>query len=493
MTVQTSSTTAAAAAPHADTLASQLAANPAIEQAVEAIVNELKSAQASITGVRPASESGRANLQQWLDRLAETRGKPAWFPYVGSGLGNGPLVELEDGSIKYDLINGIGVHMFGHSEPDLVATAIRAALSDVIMQGNLQYNADSIAFAELLVNEAAKSSDIKHCFLTNSGTMANEAALKICQHKREGKAPRVIAFADCFMGRSTAMTQIGDSAKNRPDLPLNVQVDYMPFYDPEHGDRSIDYARWHLQQYIERYPGQHACFVMELVQGEGGFNVAPREFFVPLMEMCQKHGIPVWIDEVQTFGRTQEMFHFQELELGQYVDVVTMGKMSQVCGCLYTEDIKPAPTLLSGTFIGSSVALQVGRRALERLRDGGYYGPDGHITKLHEAFRDRARKLVDDHPDWFPEVPHPLVMHRQATGVYGGIGGMMRLTPFAGNKNKIIKAVHKLYEQGVISFYCGHAPYHLRFLPPIGVMQPEQFDDVFAIIEKTFAEVAREE
>jgi 4-aminobutyrate aminotransferase-like enzyme len=155
--------------------------------------------------------------------------------------------------------------------------------------------------------------------------------------------------------------------------------------------------------------------------------------------------------------------------------------------------MKPAPTLLSGTFIGSSVGLQVGRRALERLRDGGYYGPDGRIAKLHEAFRDRARKLVDDHPDWFPEVPHPLVLRRQATGVYGGTGGMMRLTPFGGDKNKMIKTVHKLYEHGVISFYCGHGPYHLRFLPPVGVMQPKQFDDVFAIIEKAFAEVAKEE
>ena len=56
--------------------------------------------------------------------------------------------------------------------------------------------------------------------------MANESALKVCQQKTNG-APRVIAFQDCFMGRSTTMAQIGDSAAGRVGIPLNAQVDYM--------------------------------------------------------------------------------------------------------------------------------------------------------------------------------------------------------------------------------------------------------------------------
>ncbi len=464
--------------------------SPAVDEAVGAIIAELRAQQEMITGVQPPNAEHAETYQGHLDRIGQLKGKPALYPYVGSGLGHGPLVQLCDGSVKYDMINGIGVHMFGHSDARMVETAIRAAMNDTVMQGNLQFNADSIDFAELLVNEAAKTSKIAHCFLTNSGANANETALKICYQKKDGKSPRVIAFADCFMGRTTTMCQIGDSAAARQGIPLNVDVDYMPFWDPEHGERAIEYAKWHLQQYIDRYPGQHACFVFELVQGEGGFNVAPREYLLELMKMCRENDIPVWADEIQTFGRNERMFYFEQLDLGEYIDVVTLGKMSQVCACLYTEQIAPKPGLLSGTFIGSTVGLHVGRRILETLRDEGYYGPDGRIAKLQQAFRERAQKLVDDHPDWFPPVPHYSGIRRQASGLFGGVGGMMRFTPFGGEKAKVWKTLHTMFEKGVIAFACGHGPYHIRFLPPVGVMKAEHFDEVFPIVEASLAEVA---
>src|SRR5690606_12277739 len=131
-----------------------------------------------------------------------------------------------------------------------------------VMQGNLQFNHDSTEFAELLLNEAARSSRLKHAFLTNSGAMANESALKVC-YQRNAPASRVIAFEHCFMGRSTTLAQIGDSAAGRVGVPLNVHVDYMPFYDPSQGAASTEHAQRRLKSYLERYPGQHACFIFE--------------------------------------------------------------------------------------------------------------------------------------------------------------------------------------------------------------------------------------
>ncbi len=471
------------------TAAAMFARSSTVQDAIDAIVRELVEAQSTITAARPPRSELTTSYQQALQRVAAYKGRPALYPYVGAGIGNGALVELADGSVKWDMITGIGVHLFGHSDPDLIATALRAAMSDTVQQGNLQFNADSIEFGELLVAEAARSSRLKYCFLTNSGAMANESALKVC-YQKNAPASRVIAFADCFMGRSVTMAQIGDSAAGRMGIPLSTLVDYVPFYDPERGQASIDHAVAQLQQYINRYPGQHACFVMELVQGEGGFNVAPREFFAALMRVCKENGIAVWVDEIQTFGRTNQMFHFQQLELGEYVDVVTVGKMSQVCACLYTEEFNPKPGLLSGTFIGGTVELQVGKRILERLRDGGYYGPNGKIAQLHQAFRQRAQALVDKHPEWFTPIPHPWGTSHSTLGLYGGVGGMMRLTPFGGDKAMIIKALHTMFADGVIAFYCGHGPYHMRFLPPVGVMQPEQFDEVFEIVEAALAKTA---
>lgn len=478
MTTQTTEITTAAA----------LAASPAVAGAIDTIIAELVRSQESITGVRPPVEQLVQTHQDFLDRQMATKGRKPYYSYIGSGLGNGALVQLRDGSVKWDMISGIGVHMFGHGDPDLVATALRAALSDIVMQGNLQFNSSTIECAEDLVAEAGRTSAVRHCFLINSGALANESALKIC-FQRNAPADRVLAFEHCFAGRTTTMAQIGDSPAGRVGIPLNQPVDYVPFFDPESPEESTRAALDELQEAVRRHPGSHACFMMELIQGEGGFNAAPREFFVALMERCQEHGIAVWADEIQTFGRTTGMFYFEQLGLGELIDVVTIGKLSQVCACLYSEEYNPKPGLLSATFVGSTVALQVGRRILARLRDGGYYGSDGRIARLYAAFEQHVRELVDRHPDWFPPIPKPD--GTVSTRLWGGVGGMMRFTPFGGQRQPILDALHAMFEDGVIAFYCGHDPFHIRFLPPIGVMEPAQFDDVFEIVETALARVAK--
>ncbi len=465
-------------------LPSPLAADPGIQQSIDAIVARVRDAQSALTGARPADPARKAAFDAAMKRTADVRGRGPIMPYLGTGHGNGPLVELLDGSVKWDMLNGIGVHMFGHGDPRMVAAALRAGLADLCMQGNLTSNQDSVAFGEFLVGEARKSSRMAHCFVSNSGCMVNEAALKVCMQKTNG-APRIIAFQDCFMGRSITMSQIGDAAAYRQGLPLSTLVDYMPFYDPLMGPRSIEMGVWHLKQYIHRYPGQHACFVMELVQGEGGFNTAPREYFLALMETCKAAGIPVWDDEVQSFGRTESMFAFERLGLGEHVDVVTLGKMSQACACLMAADMNPKPGLLSGTFTASTSAFQVGLEALRTMRDGGYYGADGRNAKLHAAFRRHADALVAKRPEWFPEVKDQF--GRPGIAKVGGTGGMCRLTPYGGDKDRILKLLNCMFEDGVMAFYCGHGPYHIRMLPPVGVMQPEQWGPVFEIIERSMA------
>jgi len=460
---------------------------PAVRAAVDVILAELRRLQGGITGVRAADPARASAAAAWLQRHNALRGRPTMYPYIGAGIGNGALVQLADGSVKWDMISGIGVHMFGHSDARMVEAAVIGALSDICMGGHLQPNADVLAVADILQTEAARTSALRHCFITNSGCMANENALKVCQQKTGG-APRIIAFADCFMGRSTTMSQIGDTAGYRQGLVQNILVDYMPYYDETLGARSTEIAVWHLKQLVARYPKQHACFVMELVQGEGGFRVAPRSYLEALMRICRESGIPVWADEVQSFGRTECMFAFETLGLGEYIDVATVGKLSQVCACLFREEFNPQPGLLAGTFSSSTSAFHVGRRALETLRDGGYYGPSGRIAALHRAFRERAEDLVRRRPEFFPPVLDSF--GRPQPSHVGGTGGMMRLSPLGGSKERLNALLKAMFDEGVIALTCGHGPYHLRLLPPIGVMEPAQFGPVFEIIERALAKVA---
>ncbi|MCB9846395.1 MAG: aminotransferase class III-fold pyridoxal phosphate-dependent enzyme [Phycisphaeraceae bacterium] len=475
------------------TVGDRLRQSPSVHTGVASILGELRSRSAEIRDIRAATPGLREPYEAAIARAGELRGRGLYYPYIGSGMGNGALVELADGSVKWDMICGIGVHFFGHCDTDLIEAALFASIEDVVKHGNLQTNAAAFQFADALVTEASRESRLRHCFLSTGGALANENALKIC-YQKHAPASRVMVFKDCFMGRTNTMAQLGDGPAYRQGLPLNVSVDYVPFYDEIAAERMgqkrfIDMVVAHVASLIERYPRQHACFVFELLQGEGGFNTAPREFFVALMDVCKAGGIAIWDDEIQTFGRLDRMFAYETLDLGDYIDVLSLGKMSHACATLFTPEYNPKSGLLSGTFTGETVSFAVGTRVIERLRDSDAYGADGRHARHHRHFVEQVRALAARHPDWFP-APKSALLQTGAKDIVGGRGGMMRFTPFGGEKDRVLKACHACYDEGVIVFYCGHDPYHLRMLPPLGVMREEDWPRVFEVVERGLARIA---
>ena len=473
------------------TVGARLRQSPAVKSAIDAIVREVKAASSQITDVRAGNPGLKESYEALMKRAADVRGRGLLYPFIGSGLGNGALVELADGSVKWDMIAGIGVHFFGHSDEEMIRESLLGSTDDVVKHGNLQGNFDAHEFAEVLLGEAKKHSRLKYAYLSTSGAMANENALKVC-YQKHSPANRVIAFKDCFMGRSITMCQIGDTAEYRQGVPLSTLVDYMPFFDQAQCDavgvkKYIDSAVWQLTQYLDRYPGQHACFIFELCQGEGGFNVGNRDFFKALMDVCRAKRVAIWDDEIQAFGRTDRMFAYEHFDLGEYVDVFCVGKMTQACATLFTEEYNPKPGLLSGTFTGEGPSFRVGKRAIERLRDGNFYGDAGLFAKHHSAFREQMKALMAKHPNWFPPVVDTQGYTQEPVG---GLGGLMKFTPFGGKKDKVTAACKACFEEGVVLFYCGHAPYHIRMLPPLPVFKMEDWPRVFACIEKGLAKVA---
>lgn len=509
------------------TVGEQLHAHPGVKLAIESILAEVRAASARITDVKGPNPALKAHYESLLARASEARGRAMLYPYVGSGVGNGALVELADGSVKWDMICGIGVNFFGHSDVDLAEAALRAGVDDAVKHGNLQSNFEGYAFLERLIAEARKGSRLKHGYIATSGAMANENALKVCLQKQHldrlmalkaspdataevllGKASsqqRVIAFKDCFMGRSLTMANVGDNHAGREGLPGGIPADYMPYWDPfavealgggsKGKARFIDLAVQRLLEYIHRYPGAHACFVMEFVQGEGGFTPGDRDYFKALIDVCRAHGIAVWDDEIQTFGRLPRMFAYELFDLGEYVDVLCVGKMTQACATLWTEAYNPRTALLSGTFTGEGVSFRVGTRVLERLSNpaNGYYGEQGLFARHHAAFREQVRALMAKHPAWFPAAETVGLagsgMKIAGEQLVGGMGGMMRFTPFGGSKDKVMKACKLCLEEGVVLFYCGHGPYHVRMLPPLPAMRVEDWPRVFACVERGLARV----
>lgn len=451
---------------HVPLVAQQLAQDPRIKQAKALLSSVLQEHQQKIQGVRPPDPDLKENYEKLLQEFAQVRGNKLFFPYIGSGMGKGALVELLDGSVKYDFITGIGPHCFGHNAPQLLESSIDAALNDIIMQGNFQQNGDVLEFCQLLIN----ASGLDHCFLATIGAMANENALKLAFQKNY-PAYRILTFERCFMGRTLATTQITDKPLFRENLPINYFIDYIPFYDSERPEESIKLSTNSLKKFIKRYPKQHAAMIFELVQGEGGFYAGSHEFFVSLIEILKDNNIAVFVDEIQTFGRTSQLFAFQHFKLDALVDIVTIGKLSQVCATLFRSTYSPRPALLSQTFIGSTAALRAGTTIVHKLLNEGYFGAKGKNMHIQNVMMGHLEGIARRHPCLI-EGPY-------------GLGVMIAFTPFKGHAVSVNEFVQKLFEAGVMSFVAGSDPTRVRFLVPFCVVTDEDIAKAMAIVEET--------
>ncbi len=460
----------------AKTVADGFFADPRLKEAKKLIQDALKEHQSQITGVKPGNPELKESYDQLLKKMADYRGGALFYNYLGSGIGHGPLVELADGSVKYDFITGIGVHYMGHSHLGVVNAQIDGAVSNTVMNGHLQQNTDSAKLVELISTQACKyGAETKNVFLTTSGAMANENGFKIILQKRF-PAARFFSFEKCFSGRTLGMAWVTDKAAYRQGLPKTIDVDYIPFYNAEDHKGSIEKAVYAMKKAITRFPCQHAGFLMELIQGENGSWVGHTEYFEALIKVCQENSISVFIDEVQTFARTRELFSFQYFKLDKYADVVAIGKNSQVCATLFKDDHKPKAGLISQTFTGASSQIAAANYIINEMVNGGDLGENGKIEKLHEHFKGHLEKLAKKYPD-------------KLSGPYG-IGAMVAMTVFNGDEAKSKAFTMKLFDNGALSFMAGSAPTRVRFLMPIMATEPKHIDDVCALIEKTLIEMA---
>lgn len=444
--------------------AEQLKNDPRIAQGKKLLLEAISDHQQRIQGVKPPDPALKLSYEEAIKQFAKFRGGSLWHPYIGSGLGNGPLVELLDGSVKYDCINGIGVHVLGHSHLGVIEACLDGAINNTVMQGHLQQNLESLKLMEQL----CKFSGMDHCFLTSSGVMANENALKIAFQKRT-PAARILAFEHCFAGRTWAFSQITDKPSFRQGLPLNVQVDYLPFYDSEAPEESTRKALARAQEHLARYPNQHGMAIFELVQGEGGINVGSRPFFEKLMRLFREKEIPIIADEVQTFGRTQELFAFRYFGLEPFVDIVTIGKLSQTCATLFNDSFLPKVGLLSQTFTSSSSMIYASLAILKELTEGNYFGREGKNAQLEKQFKEGIQKLQKKYPE-------------KISGVYG-IGTMLAFTPYEGDLNKVTDYAHRLFDAGLITFITGQAPTRIRLLLSVAITEKD-LENILNIIEK---------
>ncbi|MEE8476329.1 MAG: aminotransferase class III-fold pyridoxal phosphate-dependent enzyme [Myxococcota bacterium] len=440
--------------------------SPRVRDAARVLIDAVQEEAAERTLTPQAYEKA-------VRQLGRLRGRPLLYRYLAQGRGQGARVTLADGTTKLDFIGGIGVYGMGHSDRALLEVAVVAAAGDTVFQGHLQPGPETLRLSRGLLRHAG--SRLKHVWLSVSGAIANENALKMLYQKHH-PADRIVTFERGFAGRTLAMAELTDKPSFREGLPLRGNVLTVPFFDPtdpESTQRSLDA----LEAHLARHPGRIAGMLFELVQGEGGVHTAPREFFVALMERCQRAKLAVWVDEVQTFARTEELFAFRTLDLADYVDLVTVGKMLQGSAVLFTHAYNPRPGLIAGTYAGSTVGMAVGASLIERLEYEGYLGPDGRIAVLErrlgrrfEAFRKRLPRAV---------------------GPRSGIGAMQAFVPFDGSAEVTSTVMRAAFEEGLLIFSAGSRPTKIRMLLPLNTTD-EELESGFAMLEKAIRRVGDE-
>ncbi|MGI9470874.1 MAG: aminotransferase class III-fold pyridoxal phosphate-dependent enzyme [Rubripirellula sp.] len=459
-------------------VADALRADPRVAEARRLIAEAVSEHAGVLDAAKPPVSELASDYSALLGRLGDARGGPPFWPYLSSGLGHGPYVELADGSVKLDFICGIGVHGAGHSHAAMIDGAIDAALEDTVMQGNLQQHPPSVRMSERLIGMArVGGAKLDHCLLSTSGAMANENALKIALHHK-APADRVIAFDNAFAGRSLAMAALTDRPNYRMGLPLALNVDYLPFRDSENPERSQRWAVDELHRLLKRHPGRYAAFWAEPIAGEGGYYPGSNEFFTALCEPLREAGVPIIFDEVQSFSRTSCPFAFQHYGLESFADIVTVGKITQVCATLYGKDFQPKGPILSQTFTGSSSSIATGIRMLDLLDSNDCFGAGGENVKRHEYFASELARLGTKYPTLI-------------RGPYGE-GMMVAFTPGDGSGEQAKTLMTTMYDEGLLGFVCGSDPTRIRFLPPPATTTREHIDAAITLLDASLAKFAKQ-
>src|SRR5437588_2666096 len=314
--------------------------------------------------------------------------------------GRGATLTDVDGNTFIDFTGGVGCLNVGHSHPRVVEAAQEQLAKFSHTDFTIVPYEVYVMLAERLVAASPFRSPAKAAFF-NAGTEAVENAIKFAR-LYTGR-PAVIAFEGGFHGRT--LLSLSLTSKTHPYKaglgPFAPEVYRVPFPNEYRGPSAAE-ALAALERALTTHVAAEtvAAIVIEAVQGEGGFVVAPREFLQGVRRLCDEHGIVLVVDEVQTgYGRTGKLFAIEHY--GIEPDLITVAKsiaaglpLSGVLGKAEIMDA-PADSAVGGTFVGNPVAQAAALAVLDVIEDEGLVERSAEIG---EVIRARMRAWQERFP-----------------------------------------------------------------------------------------------
>ena len=396
------------------------------------------------------------NNREWIERGEKVLiGNYKRFP-IALERGQGCRLWDKNGKEYLDCLSGIAVCALGHSHPAVTA-AIREQADKLLHVSNLFYTQPQVELAELLVGHSFAD----RVFFANSGAEANEAAIKLARIFSEPGRFEVISLLGSFHGRTLAAV----AATGQPKFHQGFEPMPQGFVHAETGDLAA----------IERLIGPQTCAILcEPVQGESGVRPLEKAYVQGLRELCDKNGLLLIFDEVQTgLGRCGTLFAYEQL--GVTPDIMTLAKALgnglPVSAMLTTDRIAAAftPGTHASTFGGNPVAAAAGVVVLKTLLSPGFL--EG-VQEKSAYFMARLDELAQKFPRW-------------ATGSRGR-GLLIGLVLSEEGISRGADMVDRMLQHGCIINFAGNRV--LRFVPPL-IISKEEIDRVVQELEGMLAEL----
>ncbi|EDM44506.1 4-aminobutyrate aminotransferase [unidentified eubacterium SCB49] len=397
-------------------------------------------------------------LQQRKE-LAIAKGQKNLFPiYIDKAI-NAEIWDVE-GTRYIDFCAGIAVTNVGHGHPKVMAALKEQIENFTHTCVMINPYESAIALAEKL-NTLVPIKKAKSVFL-NSGAEAVENAIKIA--KAYTKRSSVISFVGSFHGRTHMC--LGLTGKFHPYKegfgPFPNGIYHIPFPNNNYGisiEDSLDTLKELFKTTVD--PTEIAAIIIEPVQGEGGFHIAPKKFIEALRLLCDQYGILLICDEIQTgFARTGAFFAIEHSNVEP--DIITLGKglangipLSAVVG---KEKIMDAAISLGGTFGGSPIGCQSALAVIDIINDENLCE---RALEIGKTCSDSLNKLKNRYPDKIACVRNSGAMIAIEIVTDGNFK-----QPDTNTTKKIIQESSNL---GLLLLSCGMDGNIIRLLPPLTI------------------------
>jgi predicted acetylornithine/succinylornithine family transaminase len=366
--------------------------------------------------------------------------------------GSGMKVWGIDGKEYLDFVGGIAVNVLGHCHQRVVI-ALQKQAQRLLHVSNLYHIEPQIRLAKLL----CKNSFADRVFFCSSGAEANEAAIKLARkYSKENFGQErfeIITALNSFHGRTLAtVTATGQEKFQKGFEPLMPGFRYVPFDD--------------INALLSSINKSTCAIMLEPIQGEGGVKIPSDEYFKNVRQICDKHGLLLILDEVQTgMGRTGKLFAYEHY--GIKPDIMTLAKGlgggAPIGAMLATEKTASAfqPGSHASTFGGNPLVCAAAIATLETILEDGFVLE--HCSRMGKYFIEKLHALKDDYPEKIVDI--------RGKGLIVAMELTMDGTPI----------VKMCLEKGVlINCTAGNV---LRFTPPL-IVEEKDIDRLVDILEE---------